>query len=132
MVIEEKYPEVEPLEQLLPLSFQILRFKMLGRHRKVARRGEQRQEDIHEVQIADPAPNPERIAEIQESRERFRQALLKLGERCRELFRLKLEGRTFPEIREILGASSLNTIYTWDFRCRKDLLRLMGGQWEAR
>jgi RNA polymerase sigma-70 factor (ECF subfamily) len=26
---------------------------------------------------------------------------------------------------------SINTVYTWDFRCRKNLLELMGGNWEA-
>jgi RNA polymerase sigma-70 factor (ECF subfamily) len=53
-----------------------------------------------------------------------------MGERCRELFRLKLEGRSFPEIREKMGTKSINTIYTWDFRCRKELLERMGGSWE--
>ena len=31
-----------------------------------------------------------------------------------------------------LGARSINTIYTWDARCRKELLELMGGSWEKR
>jgi RNA polymerase sigma-70 factor (ECF subfamily) len=55
----------------------------------------------------------------------------KLDGRCREMFRLKLEGKSFPEIQGILEAASLNTVYTWDFRCRKQLLKLMGGGWEA-
>jgi RNA polymerase sigma-70 factor (ECF subfamily) len=46
------------------------------------------------------------------------------------LFRLKLEGKSFAEIQTILGARSINTIYTWDARCRKRLLELMGGSWE--
>jgi RNA polymerase sigma-70 factor (ECF subfamily) len=56
-----------------------------------------------------------------------------LGERCRELFRLKLEGYSFaemlarPEIQTRLRAMSLNTLYTWDFRCRKQLLERLGG-----
>jgi RNA polymerase sigma-70 factor (ECF subfamily) len=29
-----------------------------------------------------------------------------------------------------MGQSSINTIYTWDLRCRKQLLALMGGSWE--
>jgi len=47
------------------------------------------------------------------------------------MFRLKLEGHSFPEIMTILGERSINTIYTWDLRCRKQLLALMGGRWEA-
>ena len=29
-----------------------------------------------------------------------------------------------------MGAGAINTIYTWDHRCRKNLLELMGGDWE--
>jgi len=46
--------------------------------------------------------------------------------------RLKLQGRTFPEIQKIMGVKSVNTVYTWDSRCRKHLLELMGGDWEPR
>jgi RNA polymerase sigma-70 factor (ECF subfamily) len=59
------------------------------------------------------------------------EALQQLGERCRKLFRLKLQGHTFPEIQQIFGERSINTIYTWDSRCRKQLLDLMGGRWET-
>ena len=31
-----------------------------------------------------------------------------------------------------MGAQSINTVYTWDFRCRKHLLELMGGDWEPK
>ena len=62
--------------------------------------------------------------------ERLANAVGQLGERCREMIRLKLQGRTFPEIQKILGAGAINTVYTWDHRCRKHLLELMGGNWE--
>ena len=54
-----------------------------------------------------------------------------LFDRCRELFRLKLEGQTFPEIRDLLKVATLNTLYTWDFRCRKQLLERLGGSWDG-
>jgi RNA polymerase sigma-70 factor (ECF subfamily) len=54
-----------------------------------------------------------------------------MGDRCRELFAMKLEGMTFPEIQKRMGVKSINTIYTWDFRCRKQLLERLGGSWEA-
>ena len=66
---------------------------------------------------ADPfeqAAHGERVA-------RLESAVAELGERCRELFRLKLEGYTFPEIQKRLKVATLNTLYTWDFRCRKQL-----------
>jgi len=37
----------------------------------------------------------------------------------------------FPEIQQIFGERSINTIYTWDSRCRKQLLVLMGGCWDT-
>jgi RNA polymerase sigma-70 factor (ECF subfamily) len=35
---------------------------------------------------------------------------------------LKLEGYSFLEIQKRIGAPTLNTLYTWDFRCRKQIL----------
>jgi len=131
MVLEQKYPRVEAPEELAPLSFRILRLKMMALRRKSARRGEHNQASVEDLPLADPGENPEQAAGRREQRKRLKEALLRLGGRCRELFRLKIEGRTFPEIRKILGAGSLNTVYTWDYRCRKQLLKLMGGKWEA-
>ena len=47
-----------------------------------------------------------------------------LSGRCREVVRLKLEDRTFPEIAEILQAK-LNTVYSWDHRCMERLRGLL-------
>ncbi len=131
VVLEQKYRHVEALEELLPLSFQILRFKMRGSERKAARRGEHKQASVEDLPLADPAPNPEAAASQRQMRERLQAAIGKLEGRCREIFRLKLEGRSFPEIQRIMGARSVNTVYTWDSRCRRQLLKLMGGRWEA-
>ena len=131
MVLEEKYRSVEALDELVPLGFRILRFKMLSRQRKTSRRGEYKQVAVEDLPLADPAPDPEAAARGRQSRERLRAAMLRLGGRCREIFRLKLMGKTFSEIQGILGAGSLNTVYTWDHRCRKQLLKLLGGDWEA-
>ena len=131
MVLHEKYPQVTSLTELVPLSFQILRYKMLDLHRKTLRRGEYLQESIDERPVADCEDDPSVQAEQKERVEHLIEALHQLGERCRKLFQLKLEGHTFPEIQRILGERSINTIYTWDSRCRKQLLMLMGGQWDA-
>ena len=130
MVLHEKYSQVTKLTELVPLSFQILRYKMLDRHRKTFRRGEYNQESVEDRPLVDPGDDPLVQTEYKERVTQFIGALQQLGERCRELFRLKLEGHTFPEIREILGERSINTIYTWDSRCRNHLLALMGGRWE--
>ena len=130
MVLHEKYSHVSELIELVPLSFQILRFKMLDRHRKTLRRGEYNQESIDAHPLVDPGDDPAMQADQKERVTRLLAALQQLGERCQKIFRLKLEGHTFPEIMNILGERSINTIYTWDSRCRKQLLALMGGQWE--
>jgi RNA polymerase sigma-70 factor (ECF subfamily) len=93
IVLHEKYAHLDRLEDLLPLSLQIVRFKIMSLRRKAARRGEYTQVSVTDI----PLP-----------------------------------GKTFPEIQKIMGAAAINTVYTWDHRCRKNLLDLLGGDWEAR
>ena len=130
VVLHDKYPHVTELTELVPLAFQVLRFKMLDAHRKSFRRGEYNQESIEDLPLADPGDDPARELERKQTVERLVQAMSQLGERCRELFKWKLEGKRFPEIQKLMGQNSINTIYTWDLRCRKQLLSLMGGSWE--
>jgi RNA polymerase sigma-70 factor (ECF subfamily) len=130
LVIEQKYADVAALEELLPLSLKILRFKLAASRRKQERRG--LTEDVAEMQVADSRPSPESYAEREELLRLLANAIPKLGERCREIFRLKLLGRSFAEIGEELGAASINTVYTWDARCRQKLLEMVGGRWEKR
>ncbi len=131
LVLHEKYPTLDRVEDLLPLSLEIARFKIMGARRKIVRRGENTQVSVvgrfaAGVNLADPfdqAARRERLA-------RLEAALAELGDRCRDLFRLKLQGFTFPEIQKRLEVSNLNTLYTWDFRCRKQLMEKLGEDWE--
>lgn len=131
VVIEQKYGHLDRLEDLLPLSFQILRFKMNDFRRKSVRRGEFTAVDVTELPLADERPGAEVLLETKELESRLAKALAALDGRCREMFRLKLEGRSFVEIAKIMGVASVNTVYTWDFRCRKTLLEKMGGTWSG-
>ena len=130
LLLHQKYPQVTTLEELVPLSLQIARFKLLEAHRKALRRGEYNQEPLEALQLADPRGNPGLEVEQRQLLERLLNAIAALGERCRKLFQWKLEGRTFQEIQRLLDEPSINTIYTWDFRCRKELLHRLGGRWE--
>lgn len=130
VVLHQKYAHVDRMEELLPLALQIVRFKMLALRRKSVRRGEYLQVSVDEIQIADGASDPAVAAERAETRARLIRAISQLGERCRKMFALKLEGKGFGEIQTVLGAGSINTVYAWDFRCRKQLLELMKGSWE--
>jgi RNA polymerase sigma-70 factor (ECF subfamily) len=132
VLLYEKYAHVTELEDLLPLSIQIVRYKMAALHRKAERRAERSGVSVDEMPLPDFSSNPADLAERRELLDRLREAIPRMGERCRELFRLKLQGKAFPEIQKEMGASSLNTVYTWDFRCRQNLLELMGGTWEKK
>ena len=132
MLLHEKYAHLERPEDLLPLSLQIVRFKIMSLRRKAVRRGEYTQVSITDIPLPDLDSNPADYVERKEMLEHLTKAMSQLGERCRDLLRLKLQGKTFPEIQKIMGATALNTVYTWDHRCRKNLLELMGGAWEPR
>ncbi|MFM2125142.1 MAG: hypothetical protein RL328_1593 [Acidobacteriota bacterium] len=130
LVLHEKYSSVERPEELVPLSIEIARFKIMGARRKMVRRGEHVQATVDDLPLATADPDPFEQTARREQVERLEAALRQLGERCRDLFRLKLEGLKFPEIQQRMGADSVNTVYTWDFRCRKQLMEKMGGSWE--
>jgi RNA polymerase sigma-70 factor, ECF subfamily len=129
-LLHEKYAQVTDLTDLVPLAFQVLRYKMLDAHRKALRRGEYNQESVDDLSLATPDASPETQLDQRQRVERLMAALAQLGVRCRELFRWKLEGKSFPQIQTLMGQTSINTIYTWDLRCRKQLMALMGGSWE--
>jgi len=131
VLIHEKYGHLDRLEDLVPLAFQILRFKLAAHRRKAARRGEYDAVDVDSFPPASDAPDPAAVLERKELLARLMGAIARMGERCRELFRLKLQGRSFPEIQNLMGAGTLNTVYTWDHRCRKQLLEDLGGRWDA-
>lgn len=125
ILLHEKYGTLERLEDLLPLSLKIVRFKMLAHRRKARRHGEFTKVSPDEIQMPDGRTDALTTIEQREARERLLAAVARLGERCRKLLELKLEGRSFAEIQTILGAGSINTIYTWDFRCRQQLMDAM-------
>ena len=130
VLLQEKYARVTELTELVPLAFQVLRFKMLDAHRKSLRRGEYNQESVDELPLANPGDDPATLLDQKQRVDRLLAAVAQLGDRCRDLLTLKLEGHSFPEIQTRMGQHSINTIYTWDLRCRKQLLSLMGGTWE--
>jgi len=131
VVLHEKYAALDRVEDLLPVSLEIARFKIMGTRRKIVRRGEHTQVSVDDLPLAGGGEDPFEQAARREQMERLETALAGLGERCRDLFRLKLEGHTFPEIQKKLGVATLNTLYTWDFRCRKQLMERLGGSWET-
>ena len=129
LVLHEKYAQLERAEDLLPVSLEIARLKIWSARRKSVRRGEERQVSVEDLPLAGGGADPFDETLRRERLELLESALSALGGRCRELFRLKLEGYTFAEIQKRMEASNLNTLYTWDFRCRKALLEKLGQNW---
>ena len=131
LVLHEKYPSLDRAEDLVPVSLEIARLKIWAARRKSTRRGENTQVSVDDLPLASAEADPLDLAQIHQRAERLQSALAELGERCRELFRLKLEGLSFPEIQKQMDTGSINTLYTWDLRCRKQLLEKLGGDWDA-
>jgi len=125
MVLVERYRELNSLSDLMPLAFQIVRFKMAGAMRKSIRRRERDAVPIDDTPIADGACGVDERLIHKQLKERLFAALERMGERCRQLFRLKLNGFSFEAIRQEMGAASVNTVYTWDLRCRQQLQEAM-------
>src|ERR1035438_10571979 len=121
ILLHQKYGHLERLEDLLPLSLQIVRFKMMAFRRKTQRRGEYTQVPVDEIQVPDGDVDPLAAAEQHEMRERLIAAVSKMGERCQKLFALKLEGKSYAEIQAILGVGSINTVYYSPFLTRKPI-----------
>jgi RNA polymerase sigma-70 factor (ECF subfamily) len=125
LVLHERYKTVDRAEELVPLSMEIARFKIMGVRRKAFRHGEHSQVSVEDLPLATRDADPFDQASRNEQLNQLEAALKSLGDRCRDLFRLKLEGLSFPEIQKRLNVESLNTLYTWDFRCRKQLAEKM-------
>jgi RNA polymerase sigma-70 factor (ECF subfamily) len=127
ILLEEKYPQVNGIADLVPLSLQIARFKLAAIYRKSARRGESSQVSVDEIQIPDLSQDTADEYERREMMGRLAAAINQLPPRCREIIRWKLEGHNFGSIQKLLKLDSINTVYSQDFRCRKQLVELMGG-----
>jgi RNA polymerase sigma-70 factor (ECF subfamily) len=125
VLLHEKYAHVTALEELVPLSFQILRFKIWETRRKAIRRGEYNQVSLDDMEVPDTALHADVETERKQLLDRLLQAIECMKPRCRQLFLWKLEGKDFGEIQKLFGVSSINTVYTWDLRCRKELRHLL-------
>jgi RNA polymerase sigma-70 factor (ECF subfamily) len=132
LVLHEKYPALDRVEDLLPLSLEIARFKILAARRKTIRRGENTQVTVDDLPLASGGPDPLEQAIRRERLELLEAAVREMGARCKEIFRLKLQGLSFIDIQKQLKVGSINTLYTWDFRCRKDLRERLGSDWELK
>src|SRR5579859_2496534 len=80
ILLHEKYHHLDRLEDLVPLSLKIVRFKMLAYRRKARRHGEYAQVSVDEIQTADGNTDALTAMEQRETREQLLAAIEALGE----------------------------------------------------
>lgn len=115
-VVETKYRDKDSEADLIPLAVGVMKNKI----REFRRQRDRGHAPLDEARAA--AADDSRDADL---RRLLYDSIARLGPRCRELFRLQLEGYTSPEIQRRLGARTLRTLYTWTFRCTEELRKIM-------
>ena len=75
LLLHEKYAHLERVEDLLPLSLQIVRFKIMSQRRKSVRRGEYTQVSITDIQLPDLDANPAEYVERKQILDRLAKAI---------------------------------------------------------
>jgi RNA polymerase sigma-70 factor (ECF subfamily) len=121
MVLNRKYSDKDSVDEILKIAIGIMKRLLLAYYGS----GKIETVPAESITARDDAPDPEQQARFRQLQANIMQAIEKLGGRCRQLFLLKLDGYTFQEIGKKLGANTIDTVYTWDFRCKRDLARLL-------
>src|SRR5258706_12400606 len=101
LVLHEKFPTLDRVEDLLPLSLEIARFKIMAAGRKIVRRGEHTQVSVDDLPLAGSGADPLEQAVGRERLERHERDLAGPGDGCREWFRVNLEGYAVSGIRKL-------------------------------
>lgn len=124
----KKYGDVRQIEDLLAIGMKTMKFKILGHRRKAKHSGIDGAQPVDDLQLRSEQPDAAEQLERRELADRLAAAVNKLGDRCRQLYRHKLAGKTYEEIRELMGAKTTGAVYTWDFRCLQQLKIQIGGR----
>ncbi len=118
--LRRRYPDLESPEDLVPLSFRILDFKIRNAARKRYRRKEDQEMPVEELMLAHPEENPEQRLMSRERRRQLSLAAGRLKPKCRQLLRLQLEHNSLKKISQLLEVPE-GTIYSRWSRCRQAL-----------
>jgi RNA polymerase sigma-70 factor (ECF subfamily) len=121
---DPRYTPLEKEQDLLPVAITVAHYKILEWFRR-RERNFLSTDDLANTLI-DKGPKQDEALDSKRFQERIYACIDKLGEKCRKLLLLKINGYTFEEIRRHFRIDRINTIYTWDFRCRKALRDLLG------
>lgn len=99
----------------------------IARHKAISelRRRREEQIDVSEIELEDPADDPEIACQKQDRRETVRHCLMRLSPDQREIIDLAYyHGKSVEEVAEIIGIPR-NTVKTRMFRARKRLSEML-------
>jgi DNA-directed RNA polymerase specialized sigma24 family protein len=124
LLISTKYPDLERIEDLFPLTFKIMTYKMMDLKGSARWKSEQ---TIAGPEIPEPAggTRPDETFETKEFFARFLAAVKLLSKDCRRILWLRIRKKSTADIRERLGAVSDRAVNLKVFHCREHLRQLM-------
>ena len=125
IVLLSKYSNVSDQKELLPIAFGLLARLRMGLYRKRARRGEDANLGVEELQLASVADDPESRLARKELAEQLAAAIDRLNQRCQKMIRLMMEGHSAAYIQKTLGLTSTNAVYVVQSRCRAELRKTL-------
>ena len=99
----------------------------IARHKAISelRRRREEQIDMHEIELEDPADDPEVAFQKKDRRETLRHCLMQLPQEQREIIDLAYyHGKSAEEVSEIIGIPR-NTVKTRMFRARRRLSQML-------
>ncbi len=124
MLLISKYPHLHSEEDLVPLgiaSSRRVRWSLI------------RKEKLDKVtplsstlDPQSPDEDPEGLAVRAQRQAQIEEHILTLGDRCRDIFQYLVEGFSYEETAQRMGAN-LDTLYVWVHRCKKKLKDCIGG-----
>lgn len=119
LTLIEKYPGVRDETELIKLTMRIAGFKIKEVLR--VRQGDPlEREDGSEIPVPDNRPTPFDQALLLE----VKAAIAKLGEDCRKILKLELEGYSYDDMASMLSRSK-ETLYVQSLRCHRRLKGLV-------
>jgi RNA polymerase sigma-70 factor (ECF subfamily) len=132
LLLMQKYSNIRDLTTMLKISVGIARNKIFEQFRQDKREIQFPEATSDHVNTFEAAVSDRtdilRELERRQLVDRILAAMLHLGEKCRNLLRLKLvEHKGSADIQKLLGVNSINTVYTWERRCLQELINMAGG-----
>jgi RNA polymerase sigma factor (sigma-70 family) len=131
LLLSTKYRHIEWLEDLLPLTFKIMTYKIMDLRGSTRWKAGQMGEDV-EGRETPGGERPDEVFATKEFFARFLAAVKLLGPECRRILWLRFRRKSTAEIRQRLAMVSDQAVNLKVFHCRARLRELMREAEESR